>query len=112
MKTINISEETYELIKEQLKGDEKTDVSSIDDMIGKKFFFRTVTYHIIGLVSKVMGKFLILEGAAWVADSGRFMNALKNGTLSEVEPCGVGFINLDTVTDFYPWNHDLPRSQK
>jgi hypothetical protein len=112
MKTIQVSEETYELIKNQLKQEEKIDISSLEDLVGKKFFFRTVTYHLIGLVSKVVGNFLILENASWIADSGRFMNALKEGKLNEVEPCGTAFLNVSTLTDFFPWNHELPKDQK
>ncbi len=112
MKTINISDETYDLIKDQLQQDEKIDVGSLEDLVGKKWFFRTVTYHLIGMVTKIMGNFLILENASWVADSGRFMDCLKKGTLNEVEPCGIAFINISTVTDFFPWNHKLPQDQK
>jgi hypothetical protein len=48
MKTLQISDDTYELIKSQLKEEEKIDVSNIEDLIGKKWFFRTVTYHMVG----------------------------------------------------------------
>ena len=36
MKTLNISDETYELIKNQLKDTEKTDIKSLQDLEGKK----------------------------------------------------------------------------
>ena len=112
MKTIEVSEETYESIKDQLQPQELIDISSISDMIGKKFFFRTVTYHLVGRVKKVLGTILELEDASWVADSGRFMGAIKNGDLSEVEPVGTAFLNLQATTDFFPWMHKLPRDQK
>ena len=83
MKTISISEETYEAIKGQLEEEEKIDVNSYKDLIGKKLFIRTVTYHLTGKVEKVMGNFLQLSTAAWVADSGRFMQAIENGELKE-----------------------------
>ncbi len=109
---IEISEETYNLIKDQLKEDEKYDINSYDDFVGKKFFFRTVTYHSVGKVEKIVGKFLELSGASWIADSGRFMNAIKEGLLDEVEPVGSMFISLDSLVDFFPWVHDLPTEQK
>lgn len=112
MRTINISEETYEAIKSQLGEDEKIDISSLQDMIGKKFFFRTVTYHLVGKVEKIMGSIFQLSEASWVADSGRFMNAIKKAELLEVEPVGTAFINIQTVTDFFPWIHPLPKDQK
>jgi len=79
--------------------------------IGRAYFFRTVTYHYVGKVVAKDGAWLKLEQASWVADSGRFMQAIKNGTLAEVEPVGVAYLNLDTVTDFLPWNHELPKEQ-
>jgi len=80
--------------------------------VGKCWFFRTVTYHVIGRVIEVIGgKLLLLEEASWVADSGRFMNAIKKGTLSEVEPLGDWGVNIDATTDFGPWLHALPTEQ-
>lgn len=111
-KTLEISDETYERIKEQLQADELVDVSTLDDLVGKKFFIRTVTYHMVGKVEKRMGAFIQLSDASWVADSGRFSNAIKDGTLSEVEPVGTAWVNLSTVVDFFIWNHPLPKEQK
>ena len=112
MKTINVSEETYEKIREQLPTEEKVDISSLEDLVGKAFYFRTVTYHLVGKVEKIIGNILQLSTASWVADSGRFMQAILNGTLDEVEPVGVAFINLSAATDFFPWKHTLPTEQK
>jgi hypothetical protein len=113
-KTIEVSDETWDKIKGLVKEDEviEVDVSDMDDFIGKKLFIRTVTYHLIGKVSKRVGKFLELEGAVWVADSGRFMNALKDGTLNEVEPCTVPtWVNIDSIVDMFIWKHALPKEQ-
>lgn len=113
MKTIQVSEETYEKIREQLKEEEKMDINKIDDFIGKAFFFRTVTYHIIGKVVKILPfGILQLEKASWVADSGRFTQAIKDGVLNEVEPIGDWFISLPTCTDFGFWKHSLDLNQK
>ena len=112
MKTLEVSEETYEKIKEQLEEDGFEEIGSYEDMVGKKYFFRTVTYHLVGRVDKIVGKFAQLSNASWVADSGRFMNAIKEGKLSEVEPVGVAYVNFDAITDFFPFNNTLPRGQK
>lgn len=113
MPTIEVSDETYEKIKDKLTGEEKEEeINNLDDLIGKKFFFRTVTYHMVGRVTKKIGKFLQLEQASWIADSGRFMNAIKDGTLDDVEPVGVAYINTDSFVDFFPWKHSLPTNQK
>jgi hypothetical protein len=112
MKHLEISDETYEKIKDQLSESECIDLSSLDDLVGKKWFFRAVPFHLIGKVTKRIGDILELEDACWVADSGRFMQAIKEGKLSEVELTGKAFINLKAVCDFYPWRHKLPKEQK
>lgn len=110
-RTLEVSEETYDKIKEQL-GEEVTEISELDDMVGKKFFFRTVTYHMTGKVVKKIGNILELKDAAWIADSGRFEKAIKKGELDEVEPVGQAFINMNSIVDFFPWKHKLPDKQK
>ena len=110
MRTIKITEECYQTIKSQLIGEKE--INEFQDMIGKKFFFRTVTYHLIGKVVRQIGNFFVLMDASWIADSGRFMSAIKEGKLNEIEPVGTAYLNLDTVTDFFPWEHDLPMQQK
>lgn len=114
MRTIEVSEETYEKIKEQLGNEQITDVNSYEDLIGGKYFFRTVTYHSLGKVIKIVGSFLQLESASWIADSGRFSDFISNGIPSnaEVEPVGAVFVNINTVVDFYPWRHKLPTKQQ
>jgi hypothetical protein len=82
-------------------------------LVGNAYFFRTVTYHLVGkVVAEHPNNILELDGASWVADSGRFMQAIKNGSLNEVEPVGKAYINLKSVTDFFPWVHPLPTEQK
>jgi len=111
-RTIEISEETYQIIKDQLGADSIKDISSYDDMIGRSYFFRSVTYHMVGEVTKIVGSFLQLKKASWIADSGRFMNAIKDGSLNEIEPVGIAFVNIESLVDFFPWNHPLPAKQK
>lgn len=79
---------------------------------GKSYFFRTLTYHLVGRVDGQVGEFLQLGDASWVADSGRFMQAIKEGKLNEVEPVGSAILNVAAITDAFPWTHSLPRDQK
>ena len=111
MKQLEISDETYNKIKDQLTADELVDISTLDDLVGKKLFIRTVTYHMTGKVVKRMGAFIQLEDSAWIADSGRFSDAIKKGELAEVEPVGTAWVNLSSVVDFFPWTHELPTKQ-
>ena len=110
MKTLKLTDEQYDKIKDLIAEEKK--INAYEDMVGQKFFFRTVTYHTVGEVKKIVGRFAYLKDASWVADSGRFMEAIKNGTLNEVEPVGDAFVNIDTVVDFFPWKHKLPMEQK
>lgn len=83
--------------------------------IGQVYLIRTVTMMHIGKVKEIIGDFIILEQDSWIADSGRFHDALKYGVeiLSEVEPylddVGVG---VGSIVDFTVWKHDLPKEQK
>ena len=81
-------------------------------LVGRKKFFRTVTYHVLGRVVEVVDGVAILEDASWVADSGRFMDFLKKGVADEVEPTGRHEVHLATVVDSFDWDHELPKSQK
>lgn len=77
--------------------------------VGKKYFVRTVTYHLVGKVLEIDGDFLILTDASWVADSGRFSKALELGGLREIEYVGEAIINMKAITDAFPWHHDCPK---
>jgi hypothetical protein len=110
MRTIQISEETFDRLKDQLVG--AKEIGVLDDMVGQSFFFRTVTFYLVGKVVRRIGQWLVLDDASWVADSGRFMQAIKEGILNEVEPVGRAYVNMESITDFFPWNHALPENQK
>lgn len=85
----------------------------LDSYIGKNVFVRTVTHHYTGRLAGADAQFLELEEAAWIADDGRFADALKGGTLNEVEPYpGSCLVGVGAVLDISEWLHDLPRTQK
>lgn len=54
--------------------------------IDKNYFIRTVTHHLTGKLVKVTKQELVLEDVCWIADDGRFYNALKDESFKEVEP--------------------------
>ena len=81
--------------------------------VGKNVFIRTVTMHFTGHVETVTDSDIVLSKAAWIADSGRFSDALKTGTLSEVEPYPETVtVARGGIIDISPWNHELPREKK
>lgn len=108
--TIQIGEEAEAALREQLCGD--TTPATDEPLVGGKWFIRTVTFHLVGRVVRRAGQFLVLKSASWVADSGRFADAIKTGSLSEVEPVGDAIVNIASIVDAFPWVHDLPSKQK
>jgi hypothetical protein len=80
--------------------------------LGKKIFVRTVTYHYTGLMTRFDDGYLLLEKAAWIAESDRWMQALAAGLLVEVEPYpGDCLISRAAIVDLSEWSHELPRTQ-
>lgn len=81
--------------------------------IGKAYLIRTVTHYYTGRLVKITAQELVLEDAAWIADTGRFNECLKTGQLMEVEPFEDSVIvSRGAVVDATAWKHALPRSVK
>lgn len=81
--------------------------------VGKNYFIRTFSFHYVGKLVAINENNLILENASWVADSGRFGEALANGTLSETEK----YVNdvvlfRNSLLDATEWQHGLPKVSK
>lgn len=84
-------------------------------MKNQNVFIRTVTHYFTGKVKKVTKSWIVLSSAAWIADTGRFADAFRDGTLSEVEPYPVAtlvFVGRSSIVDVAIWPHPLPRTQK
>lgn len=58
--------------------------------IGSIYLIRTVTMIDTGRLVAVTEHELVLEEAAWIADTGRFADALKKAEFNEVEPFPTG----------------------
>lgn len=83
--------------------------------IGKAYLIRSVTHIDIGIVKAVGDKEIVLSNASWIADTGRYHDALKGGTakLNEVEPyIDDVIINRSAVVDATVWRHPCPDQQK
>ena len=84
----------------------------ITELIGKNVLVRTVTHYYTGKLASCEA-WMKLDDAAWIADTGRFSDALKNGNLNEVEPYpGSCFVSAGAVVDVSEWAHELPRTRK
>ena len=81
--------------------------------VGQTWLIRTVTFAVTGRVKAIKGKFLVLNEAAWIADTGRFSECIETGSPSEVEAVTVDVVvNTDSIVDAYVWRHLLPRETK
>ncbi len=81
--------------------------------IGKIYLIRTVTMIDTGRLVAVTDQELVLEDAAWIADTGRFSDSLKKCEFNEVEPFPDGrvIIGRGSVIDAVQVSK-LNRSQK
>jgi len=81
--------------------------------IGKNYVIRTVTMINIGRLVNVTEEELILEDASWIADTGRWMNFLKDGKYDECEPFqDQVIVGRKSLIDATIWRHKLPTQQK
>ena len=69
--------------------------------IGAVYLIRTVTMIDVGRVVAASKQYIVLEDAAWVADTGRFSDALKSCSFNETEPFPDGhvIINAGSIID-------------
>ncbi len=81
--------------------------------IGKPYLIRTVSMIDTGRIVEVTPLEIVLEDAAWIADTGRFSDALKSCNFNEVEPFPDGrvIINRSSVIDAVKIEK-IQRSQK
>jgi hypothetical protein len=82
-------------------------------VVGEDYLIRTVTMIYTGRLVALTPTDFVLEDAAWIADTGRFSDALAKGSLSEVEPYpGRVVVSRASYVDAAVWKHPLPREQK
>lgn len=111
VKTISIDGVEY-VRADAVKAEPIGKLESLQDLVGSAVFIRTVTYHCTGRVVGIVDGFIELDDSAWIADSGRFADALETGELDEVEPTKRMWVSIASIVDFFEWKHDLPTEQK
>jgi len=102
-----------EIVANNTKGSKVSDVSVFKR--GKKYFIRTVTHYFTGTVVDITDKELVIVDACWIADTGRYSEALSKGEFAEMEPYPDGLrviLNRESFIDASEWHHDLPRTMK
>ena len=80
---------------------------------GESYFICTSTRYFVGRVVSKTQTDLLLEDAAWIVDTGRFHDFLKNGEPIECEPfIDPIIVPCHMVIDATKWRHKLPLEQK
>lgn len=86
---------------------------SIGRLVGKSVLIMTVTHYFTGRVIRANASEVELSDPAWIADTGRLSVAVRDGTLSEVEPLiDPIIIARGSIVALIPWRHPLPREEK
>lgn len=88
MKSVTIDGKEY-IAKSECEKVKKIEGCSSDNPfmeIGKSYFIRTVTHYFTGRLIWVGEKEIVLEEAAWIADTGRFHQFIDGKTVNESEP--------------------------
>jgi len=112
----NIENLTYKELKEIANlFSNKTSSKNHPFQIGKNYFIRTVTMILVGKLEEVYDNELVLSTPAWIPDTGRFMNCIRDGekSINEIEPFSDNIIiGRGSIVDATVWNHDLLINQK
>jgi len=76
-------------------------------MKGNLYIIFTVTRYIVGELVSIDDHEITLRDAAWIADTGRFSEAMRTGNCSEVEPApdGLSIVGRGSIVDAYLWPH-------
>lgn len=112
---MNIDELTIKEARELacMFGDKRSSGCCHPYKVGEAYLVRTVTMIVLGKLDKVFDGELVMSSASWVADTGRFYDALKTGKLNEVEPFTDDVIvGRGSIIDATIWTHKLPKEQK
>jgi hypothetical protein len=87
-----------------------TDTFSIDNLVGRKVFIRTVTHYFIGELVGMDQQCFYLRSAAWVAETARWSDTVSKGTLNEVEPYPEDLtvcVSRAAFIDIFEWDQEL-----
>ena len=78
--------------------------------LGKSYFVRTVTMYVVGKLKSIHEGELVFEDSSWVADMGRFNEALVSGKFQESERfVNDAIVNRGAIVDATLWTHELPQ---
>ena len=91
----------------------KTERVRLPFKVGDRVLIRTVTHYDLGEIANITDGFVTLKNGGWVADTGRFGEALENGTVLEFEKAPAPFhVAIGSIVDIHPWSKELPSATK
>ena len=83
--------------------------------VGANVFIRTITHYHVGRVAAIGRDWVLLENCSWIADTGRWHDALKSGfpEKAEIEPFpDAVYVSKGAIVDITKWRHKLPEKQQ
>jgi hypothetical protein len=90
-------------------------VSAYKFEIGQKYLIRTVTMILVGECVADYADAVGLKRASWIADTGRYQQAVATGVFSEVELYPADkevFVFKGGIIDGFSADFELPSSQR
>lgn len=82
--------------------------------LGEAYFMRSVTHHYTGRLKAIYEDVMVFDTCAWIADDGRFADAMASGEFTEVEPYPIDkeiVINKNVILDMHAISFPLPTEQ-
>lgn len=76
---------------------------------GRCYLVMTPTHYWTGRLAKATPTELVFVDAAWIPDTGRLNECLKNGTVIECEPWNSELVLTRSLCTGLGWAHALPR---
>ena len=99
-RTIEVSEDTFEKIKDQLAEEEVIEVENMDSLVGKKWAFQCARYIYFGKVEQVNNTFIELSEAQTVFDTGEY--SAKEASDSQEMPKKKVLVMRNAIESIYP----------
>lgn len=97
-KTIEISDETFDRIKDQLTDEEVEEVNNLEDLVGKKYAFQCARYIYFGKVKTISATYIELTDASVVYETGELK--AKDASNKQELPSNL-FIMRNAIENFY-----------
>lgn len=98
-KTIEVSDEVYEKIKDQIGEEQVKEIGSLDELVGEKYLFQCARYFYYGKVANVTPNYIVLKDAGVVFDVGDY-GASKPSDIQNV-PQKTLYIMRQSIESFF-----------